>query len=88
MDFQNIETETRDGVAILYLNRPESRNAISVAMRREISACLGRWKEDREVGVVERIGVVVRCRHVGIGSSPAIGRVVSRCGGRYPPERE
>lgn len=52
MDFHTIETETRDRVAVLYLNRPESRNAISVAMRKEISACLSRWKEDPGVGAV------------------------------------
>jgi enoyl-CoA hydratase len=56
MDFQNIETENREGVAVLYLNRPELRNAISVAMRKEISACLSRWKEDRGVGVVVLTG--------------------------------
>lgn len=52
MDFQTIETETRGPVAVLYLNRPEARNALSVVMRKEIIACLARWREDREIGAV------------------------------------
>ena len=34
------------------MNRPEKRNAISIRMRREISACLARWKDSPAVGVV------------------------------------
>jgi len=52
MDYRTVETEIRDSVAILYLNRPASRNALSVAMRQEISSCLDRWKEDPEIGAV------------------------------------
>jgi len=52
MDFQTIETEICGPVAILYLNRPAFRNALSVAMRKEISSCLDRWKEDPGVGAV------------------------------------
>lgn len=34
------------------LNRPERRNAISILMRQEISACLAEWREDGDVGCV------------------------------------
>jgi enoyl-CoA hydratase len=39
-----------DRVAMLFLSRPEKRNAISIAMRREVSACLAAWSEDDAVG--------------------------------------
>jgi enoyl-CoA hydratase/carnithine racemase len=34
------------------LNRPEKRNAISIEMRREISACLKGWQESEAVGAI------------------------------------
>lgn len=47
MSFETIMTEQNDaGIAILTLNRPDKRNAISIRMRREISACLKVWKDD------------------------------------------
>jgi len=53
MGFQVITTEKRpDKIGILTLNRPELRNAISIQMRREISACLNEWENDSEVGIV------------------------------------
>jgi enoyl-CoA hydratase/carnithine racemase len=39
-------------VGLITLNRPEKRNALSIAMRREISACLAAWKDDPAVGAV------------------------------------
>lgn len=53
MDFQAIVPKERpDGIGIITLSRPEKRNAISIRMRREISACLDRWKDSPAVGVV------------------------------------
>jgi len=53
MGFQTILREKRaDGIAVVTLNRPELRNAISIAMRRELSLCLDEWKHDSEVGTV------------------------------------
>ena len=38
-----IVVESHNGVARVTLNRPESRNAVSLAMWREIAAVFGRW---------------------------------------------
>lgn len=40
-----IQTEVLEGgLGILRLNRPDKRNALSIRVRREISACLDEWK--------------------------------------------
>jgi enoyl-CoA hydratase/carnithine racemase len=53
MSFNMLIVEKRtDGIGVVTLNRPELRNAISIEMRHEISACLTEWKDDRDIGVV------------------------------------
>jgi len=53
MDFQTIAAEERQGgIGIITLNRPEKRNAISIEMRREISACLKAWQESEVIGAI------------------------------------
>lgn len=53
MEFQTIHFEIRTGrIGIITLNRPEKRNAISIQMRREISACLKKWWDSQEVGIL------------------------------------
>ncbi|MBN2255932.1 MAG: enoyl-CoA hydratase/isomerase family protein [Deltaproteobacteria bacterium] len=53
MNFNTLSVEKRtDGIGVVTLNRPELRNAISIEMRHEISACLTEWKDDRDIGVV------------------------------------
>jgi len=53
MSYQTITTRlTTDGCGIITLNRPDCRNAISILMRREISACLTAWQDDPSVGCV------------------------------------
>jgi enoyl-CoA hydratase len=53
MEFQTIQVQERpDGIGIITLNRPEKRNAISILMRQEISACLENWKELSSIGAV------------------------------------
>jgi len=58
MEFQTIQVQERaDGIGVITLNRPEKRNAISILMRREISACLENWKEVAAIGAVIFTGV-------------------------------
>jgi len=53
MEFRSIEAVAKQGrIGIITLNRPEKRNAISIEMRREVSACLRNWKESETVGTV------------------------------------
>lgn len=53
MAYQLIEAQVDDtGVGLLTLSRPEKLNALTSAMRREISACLAAWGDDPAVGGV------------------------------------
>lgn len=53
MSFETIVAEVLpDRVGLLTLNRPDKKNALSIAMRREISTCLEAWREAPEVSLV------------------------------------
>jgi enoyl-CoA hydratase len=53
VDVKTVRTTVReDGIGVIILNRPEKRNALSIRMRQEISACLHRWQSDDGVGAV------------------------------------
>jgi enoyl-CoA hydratase len=53
MEFTNIQTEvTGAGIGVITLSRPEKRNAISIRMRKEISACLDSWEKSESVRAV------------------------------------
>jgi len=57
MTEQAIRTRVLEGgVALLTLSRPGKRNAISIEMRREISACLASWGDDAAIGAVVLTG--------------------------------
>src|SRR5579864_1164140 len=52
MDFENL-TRTQEGaVAIVTLNRPERRNALSLALMQELVRCLDEIGHDREIYAV------------------------------------
>lgn len=53
MEFQTIQVQERAaGIGTITLSRPEKRNAISIRMRQEISACLENWRGLSSIGVV------------------------------------
>lgn len=53
MSFQSIQAEVRpQGVGLITLDRPSKLNALSIQLRRELSACLAAWAEDPAVGAV------------------------------------
>jgi len=52
MPYELLLLEKRDKVAVVTLNRPEKRNALSTALRNEIDACLGELEADDSVSVV------------------------------------
>lgn len=53
MEFETIRVQKRpDGIGLITLNRPEKRNAISIRMRQEISACLADWRDDENIGAL------------------------------------
>ncbi len=52
MPYENIIYERKGRVARLIINRPDKRNALNLATRREIAAVLDELEKDREVGVL------------------------------------
>lgn len=57
MRFESIEVEVAGpGVGLIRLARPAKLNALSIAMRREISTCLDAWRDDARVGAVVLTG--------------------------------
>jgi enoyl-CoA hydratase len=52
MPYEMILTERRDKVALITLNRPDKRNALSIALRNEIDDCLDGLAQDDAVSVV------------------------------------
>jgi enoyl-CoA hydratase len=57
MKFRTIAAAENHGkVGTITLNNPEKRNAISIEMRKEISACLREWKDSDAVGAVIFMG--------------------------------
>lgn len=51
MPYELLLLEKRDRVALVTLNRPEKRNALSIALRDEIDHCLGELEADDDVSV-------------------------------------
>jgi len=51
-----LESERGDGVAVLTLNRPQQRNALSAELRRRLASTLARLEEDPRVGAVVLTG--------------------------------
>jgi len=52
MNFENILVNREDATAVITLNRPQRRNALSLALMRELLACLDEIGRDREVRAV------------------------------------
>ncbi len=52
MAYQFLLCEKKDKVALVTLNRPDKRNALSIALRNEIDQCLAEIEEDDSVSVV------------------------------------
>jgi enoyl-CoA hydratase/carnithine racemase len=57
MMYATIRTDVQlDRVATIELHRPDKRNSLSIAMRREVSECLANWADDDSVGAVVLTG--------------------------------
>ena len=52
MDYQAIQIDVTEKIGTITLNRPEKRNALSIQVRKEITACMEQWEGDDDVGVV------------------------------------
>lgn len=54
--FSTLVFEKTDAIGRITLNRPEKRNALSLAMAQELTRLLNRWEDDPEVRVVSLRG--------------------------------
>jgi enoyl-CoA hydratase/carnithine racemase len=52
MSYENVCFETEGPIAVVTLNRPARRNALSLELMRELLDCLGRIGEDRQLRAV------------------------------------
>ena len=58
-DGSTVLYEAEDGIATITMNRPEARNALSLALQRDLSAALARAEADADVRVVILTGAGV-----------------------------
>jgi enoyl-CoA hydratase len=56
MAYEFLLCEKKDKIALVILNRPDKRNALSIALRNEIDHCLGELADDDSVSVVVLAG--------------------------------
>lgn len=75
MNFENISFATEDNVAVVTLNRPQRRNALSLALMQELIDCLGAIgnRSDLRVVILAAAGSVFSSGH---DLSEMIGREV------------
>lgn len=52
MSYELLTVEREDTIALLSLNRPQKRNALSIALQEEITRCLGQLEEEAGVKVL------------------------------------
>ncbi|MCH7959686.1 MAG: enoyl-CoA hydratase/isomerase family protein [Candidatus Hydrogenedentes bacterium] len=52
MAYEYLEVERDGNVAMVTLNRPDKRNALSIAVRDELDACVGEFEADDSVSVI------------------------------------
>jgi methylglutaconyl-CoA hydratase len=76
MTFQSLLVEIRNGIGILWMNRPESSNALDETMLTEMTAALAALEEDPDVRIVVLAGTG-DCFCTGIGRE-WIGRMLKR----------
>ena len=69
MAYQFLLHEKKDKVALLTLNRPDKRNALSIALRNEIDQYLAETEEDDSVSVVVVAGAGPRSAPASIGTT-------------------
>lgn len=75
-----------DGVATLILNRPDKRNALSIALRDAVSDTLRAWVEDASVRVVVLTGAPPAFSagfDLGEFGDPALARTIRHSSSRY-----
>jgi len=58
MEYETIKVERRDNIGVVYLNRPEVRNALNNKLKREMIDALSKFEEDDEIRVL-----VIRSTH-------------------------
>lgn len=76
-EYETIVVSTHDGVARVQLNRPERRNAISIAMRAELKEAFAALDRDDDVNVVVLTGTgTAFCAGVDLSEGAAGGHLL------------
>ena len=57
MDYETIELELKDKVAVIRLNRPDVKNALNTQMRAEITQCVNQMGKEARVLVLSLIHI-------------------------------
>ena len=52
MNFENIETSTRNKVGLVTLNRPEALNALSDVLMKELGYAIQQFDEEETIGAI------------------------------------
>lgn len=82
-----IQTELHEGgIALLTLDRPDKRNALSMRVREEVTATLQSWRDDGEIRVVVLTGAPPAFSagfDVGEFREPALARAIRYSSTRY-----
>ena len=91
MDYETIELELKDKVAVIRLNRPDVKNALNTQMRAEITQCVNQMGKEARVLVITGSGSAF-CSGQDLGDRKSVLRLIlnghsvmntNQCSARY-----
>ena len=74
MDYETIELEIKDQVAIIRLNRPDVKNALNTQMRAEITQCVNQMGNEARVVVITGSGSAF-CSGQDLGDRKSVSQI-------------
>ena len=74
MDYETIELEITDKVAVIRLNRPEVKNALNTQMRAEITQCVNQMGKEARVLVITGAGSAF-CSGQDLGDRKSVSQI-------------
>ena len=74
MDYETIELEIKDQVAIIRLNRPDVKNALNTQMRAEVTQCVSQMGKEARVVVITGSGSAF-CSGQDLGDRKSVSQI-------------
>ena len=74
MDYETIELEIKDQVAIIRLNRPDVKNALNTQMRAEVTQCVNQMGKEARVVVITGSGSAF-CSGQDLGDRKSVSQI-------------